>query len=299
MAAKLGVLVIHGIGDQDARFHEKFVNEVRGRIKDRNRVVFEPIHWAPVLSERAKQLWQELKKDHNLNFANTRKILINYVADASAYQQVSMRNNVTYESIHALVHRAVQGLLHRVEGGDSGGQAPLPQESPSPILVVAHSLGCHIMSNYIWDRQHWKPAQNGGPVADPFGGTAFERMETLIGMVTFGCNLPFFTLAFDPVLPITLPGKAIPAALKPLAKWLNYFDPEDVLGWPVKPLFLPHVAKMNRGEKETVDRIEDRQINVGGLLKSWNPVSHRQYWTDNDFTKPVAAYIDKLVEGLG
>ena len=40
---------------------------------------------------------------------------------------------------------------------------------------------------------------------------------------------------------------------------------------------------------------EDIEINVGGLFTSWNPIFHTEYWTDNDFIKPVAHLIRDVV----
>jgi hypothetical protein len=40
---------------------------------------------------------------------------------------------------------------------------------------------------------------------------------------------------------------------------------------------------------------EDREINVGGILTSWNPMSHSEYWTNGDFTGPVAEFIGEFI----
>ena len=87
--------------------------------------------------------------------------------------------------------------------------------TPKPLVVLAHSIGGHIMSNYIWDIQKKRP------IVEP-GANKFERMETLAGIITFGCKIPLFTFALKDIVPITLPGGV---------KWLNYFDPDDVLGY--------------------------------------------------------------------
>lgn len=70
-----------------------------------------------------------------------------------------------------------------------------------------------------------------------------------------------------------------------MAKWLNYYDPDDVLGYPLKPI--------NAEYRKVVSK--DIAINTGGILTSWNPMAHNGYWTDNDFTKPVAKYIGQFV----
>ncbi|MGB5660030.1 MAG: hypothetical protein WBO54_11155 [Thermoanaerobaculia bacterium] len=68
-------------------------------------------------------------------------------------------------------------------------------------------------------------------------------------------------------------------------KWLNFYDPGDILGYPLKPI--------SEGYAEVVTR--DIAINAGGVFSSWNPLSHNGYWTDNDFTQPVAHFISSFL----
>src|SRR5262249_57672293 len=115
--------------------------------------------------------------------------------------------------------------------------------------------------------------------------SAFERCRTLCGMVTFGCNIPLFTFAYDQVLPIRFPGPDVSPALLPRARWLNYYDRDDVLAWPLRPPSPEY-------ERVVAHAIE---ISVGGLLTGWTPMSHNRYWTDGHFTRPVAAFLESLL----
>ena len=63
--------------------------------------------------------------------------------------------------------------------------------------------------------------------------------------------------------------------------WHNYFDIDDVLGYPMRTM----------GEGFKVPWLADHEISVGGLLTGWNPVSHIKYWTDKDLIKPVREFI--------
>ena len=110
----------------------------------------------------------------------------------------------------------------------------------------------------------------------PHGNNQFESMKTVKGFITFGCNIPLFTFALPKIVPITLPAGAT---------WRNYYDPDDVLGYPLKPLSTDYAS--------TVE--DDIAVNVGGFFSSWNPMSHTGYWTDNDFTKPVAKFLSGLL----
>jgi len=58
-----------------------------------------------------------------------------------------------------------------------------------------------------------------------------------------------------------------------------------VLGYPLKPIYGKFVT-------------EDIAIDAGSWLTSWNPISHIEYWTDDDFTKRVAELIRDVVFAL-
>jgi len=62
---------------------------------------------------------------------------------------------------------------------------------------------------------------------------------------------------------------------------LNFYDPDDVLGYPLKAI--------NQKYNQVVNK--DTAVNVGGIFSNWNPMAHKKYWTDNDFTKPVTRFI--------
>jgi hypothetical protein len=106
-------------------------------------------------------------------------------------------------------------------------------------------------------------------------------MEWLACMVTFGSTIPLFTFAYDKIVPITLPGSRLPPAAVARPRWLNFYDQDDVLGYPLRPVSREYAA--------TVD--EDIEINVGRFGLSSTPLSHNAYWTDNDFTDPVAGLL--------
>ena len=110
-------------------------------------------------------------------------------------------------------------------------------------------------------------------------------MEKLAGIVTFGCNIPLFTFAYEDVVPIEFPPSTLPQYLKKKAKWMNYYDPDDVLAYPLKAINPAYNAVVKK----------DIPINVGGIFSSWNPLSHSDYWTDNSFTKPVAKLVSSFL----
>jgi pimeloyl-ACP methyl ester carboxylesterase len=271
MNKKVGVLFVHGMGSTMDDFAHDTIQEIRNRVSgrglNRDDIAWESVYWAPVLSPRETQLWVDLSAENDLNWAKLRKFFINSFGNVTAYQSVHERNNDVYSQIHKMVHESLKELRAKLGGADK------------PLIVVAHSLGSVIMSNYIWDRQQGKDPEQ-------FGATAFERMETLAGLVTLGTNIPLFTLAHDPVACIDFPPPALPENLKQRAKWLNFYDSDDVLAWPLKPLSMRYA--------ETVT--EDIEVSVGNILTAWNPANHAAYWTDDGVIKPSAYLVASILE---
>lgn len=267
MASEIGILVVHGMGVQAPDFADGFIAEVDERLDGlgitSGTVAWQPAYWADLLDGSERALWETLARSSNLDWVTIRKFFINFFADAIAYQRVPRATHDMYRDIHTRIHDHLVALRSSLGHQDK------------PLIVVAHSLGSVIVSNYIWDE--W--TEKG------LGANAFESMKTLTGLVTFGSNIPLFTLALPEIQSITFPPTSLPAHLKASAKWLNFFDADDVLGYPLKPLSPSFDSAVS----------EDIEINVGGLFTSWNPVSHAAYWTDNDFTKPVARLIGDII----
>jgi len=185
----------------------------------------DPAYWADVLQQRQTDYLVDAGAANELDFLSLRSFVVQALGDAAAYQHVR-QPNATYKQIHSRIRDAV----HRVSAHVLDG-------NPVPLIVLAHSLGSHIISSYVWDSQHGSATG-----ADPHG-TSFERMEWLAGMVTFGSTIPLFTFAFDPAVAVSFPGSALP----------------DEIG------------------------------------VSASPASHGAYWTDNDFTRPVAELIASFI----
>ena len=278
MEAKLGVLIIHGIGSHKKDFASPMIEKLKSGISDNAKIRWKPIDWEPKLVEHRESqllhgLLQEIKR--SLLFKSLgrhlRELVIHGIGDVTAYRFIpnisdnTNKTNKTYDDIHGCVHKHIVTLREELGNADK------------PLIVMGHSLGSVIMSDYIWDRQK---KQDG----DPYGNNKFERMETLAGLITFGSPIPLFTVGYNPVRSITFPPDKLHDNLQVKAKWLNFYDAHDVFGWPLKPFYKKDCAS------------EDKQISVGSIFTRWNILCHSKYWTDNNFTEPVAKYISEILK---
>jgi hypothetical protein len=79
-------------------------------------------------------------------------------------------------------------------------------------------------------------------------------------------------------------------AMLAAVRWLNFLDRDDVLGWPLRPLYEKDKEDLTPGQRRTLDALEDHELKVGGLITSWNPAAHDFYWEDDEFVRRVADY---------
>lgn len=264
MAGPVAFAVIHGMGAQDETFADEFLRAVRARTLARgmpdDALETVAIWWGDLFQGDEDELWTRMTAAHRLDWEWARKFVMSVLADAVAYRRPNPGQYDQYQAIHQRVHERLAELSAR-----TGAQAPL--------VVAAHSLGSVIFSDHVWDEQRRR-----GP-----GRDALTRCETLAGLITFGSNLPLFTLGLDTVQAIAFPppGDALPLAVRAAARWMNYFDCDDVLGYPLRPISPSYAAMVT----------DDVPLRVGGLATQWNPASHVAYWSDDAFVDRVAEQV--------
>lgn len=277
----LGLLIIHGMGAQSSDFADPLRASLTLALRaDAARLAWQPVYWADVLGDRESSLWTTMSRATSpsgerirLDWREARSFIVHNFGDALAYHRDVARS--AYDEVHTRISASIAALARMLPAN-------------APVVVLAHSLGAHMMSNYIWDRQH--AASTPDPLAP---------LPTLAGFITFGCNIPLFSLSFPVARPFDFPGTGVTLpSLRSASRWLNFLDSDDVLGWPVRPLYEQNAPDLTPEQRETVQRIEDHEIAVGGLGSSWNPASHGAYWDDDDFVAPVAAYLHRLLRTI-
>jgi len=275
MSQKIAVAIIHGVGKQDPNFadgmaqelKDRFAREMGKKLKDpASDLAILPVYWAPVLQGAEEELWKRMKRAGELDFTTLRRFLVDFAADAIAYQPTPTDRRI-YDGIHEKFAESLNRLA--AEAGEK-----------APLCVIAHSLGSVIASNYFYDLQHPKRPLIAARVKKKIGDTPLERGETLTLFYTLGSPIAIWSLRYPNFgVPIEVPSPGLSKHYPDLAgEWVNYYDEDDVIAYPLKTL--------NEAYRKVIKA--DREINAGGLLSSWNPVSHLGYWTDNDVTKPIA-----------
>ncbi|WP_431476582.1 hypothetical protein [Massilia eburnea] len=271
--SKVALLTIHGMGEQPL----DYADDMRRALSHRMGAAFanvdvHSVYYQHLLKPNELDVWNRTRERATVRYEQLRKFILFGFADAAGLENRKEYDNSVYEQAQMEIARALLAIL-ATRGPDT------------PIVLLAHSLGCQVMSSFIYDAQKraggglvsagiWKP----GRMADSLSAEQrkFLQCGTVRSFVTTGCNIPVFVSAHQrmDVKPIIKPN--------PGFRWLNLYDPDDALGWPLQPL---------EGGYETL--VEDRVVNAGqGILdfmtKSWNPLSHTAYWTDDEVIKPLA-----------
>ena len=285
--AELGVVIVHGMGDPKASFAEPLIEGLRSLLgDDAHAVAFEPCFWSPILQDGENEVWRRLQKSRGMQLDFARKWIISSLGDPTGYLSGYERDGKP--AMHT-VHERFAATLKKVADC-------LDDPDHAPIIVMAHSLGGVVVTNYLWDleRAAGEVGNKSSVEVRPehaaarrtFAETSAERLETLAGLITFGCNIPLFlppTLHYECV---QFPRRTLPAKLKLAARWLNIFDPYDILGYPLSDLW----------DEPNGTTIIDIALNAGTFPVSITPLSHNYYWTDEKFQSLVVAELESVLK---
>ncbi|MCG3267504.1 hypothetical protein [Yoonia sp. I 8.24] len=280
---KLGVVVIHGVWSQagDLPIDSKMPSYSKGMAKRVVRklgkraedIVWREVSWADILQRRQRE-YLDLIRDKT-GHDPARAFMLSALSDAASYRKVTDGSAAIYEQIHNRVELTMRSLAAEI--GPDG-----------PILILAHSLGSHIMSNYIYDLQHFARI-----TGEQRFETGLENMQTVAGFMTFGCNIPVFLFAHrrDSIVSIDYPGAGLPDHQQIAPWWQNFYDKQDVLAYPMGPS-APCYSKM------VADRhLRDVPMHLGTTeVAQWDPMRHGAYWDDPEMIAPVVHYINKFFD---
>lgn len=247
MAKPVAVVFVHGIQTLEPGYEKPMQDAIRKRLPERLRdlVSFEPVFWAGRVRTRQKQYLDEVAQQGLFRDGRFRRLVVQGLGDAAAYQKTKSYKNSAYYEIQSDVRSVLEKL-------DAQG---LPDR---PLIFITHSLGCHIVSSFIWDVntiKNWDAARiaRADEQEQAFanylkGGSPFRRLDTAAGLVMMGSNMPLFTFTFGPdrIMPITaarstadtvaFPGAGLDPATLGRVRWDNYYSRNDLLGYPLKPL---------------------------------------------------------------
>jgi hypothetical protein len=281
---QVALIAVHGMGETLPDYADGLITLLRGRLGAlANQVVMRSVYYQGILHANQRMVWDRTAATGQVRYDALRKFVLYGLGDAAGLE--------TRKEIPGSVYEQAQGEIATTLLSAHAARPGMP------VVFVAHSLGGQVLSSYLYDAQKaeagkpvgagiwrnidaWATAQLGRPLTA--SELVFIGGGTCAGLVTTGCNIPIFVAAHQEmhIIPIAPPTS--------LFKWINYYDPDDVLGWPLQPLSGGYRAL-----------VEDRAINAGGgvgdlLMRSWNPLAHNTYWDDDAVLGAIAAMLRRL-----
>lgn len=288
MTYKCALLCMHGMGDLDRKSFQDEIkllkNSLRKHLLDQFDHVYIPdqgIFYSDLTENYQLKIIKKMQKSISPNlYSKIRDFCLYGFSDAVAFCTYhSAANTQQYTAVQDRIYQALRDV--RTTCGDV------------PVIILTQSLGCQILSNYLWDAQvslkghpHpasiWAPAQH-----SKYESSDFLTLKTLKTWITTGCNIPIFVSGFEHIRAVETERDGYNF------KWINIYDKDDVLGFPLTPLSVSF-DQGHSGHGQSYDEAvkEDIQLNAGngffGRLKGMTPLSHLQYWTDKKVLNIIA-----------
>lgn len=259
----IALVTLHGMGKTNPTYYEELEKNLRYELGDTwEQVSFHPVLYAPILQEFQDKLWDKINDEpaNQIRAKILRRFLLDGLSDAASLENSAGRNPRQYIAVQQLIYQALEEAY-----------VNLSYSQHKKVIVVAHSLGAQVISNYLWDAQHdlqiFKHQQEDDPLK-----AEFVKLRHCGKLITTGCNIPLFVGGLDDLTCFKRPNSSF--------EWHNYYAADDILGWPLAQLS-PSYANI----------IWDHPIHVGNLLTSWNPLSHNGYWRSPSVYKPIVNMI--------
>jgi hypothetical protein len=282
---RLAILIIHGIGVTKKNFQKPMVDALHKLLTEdeRKHLVIEPCLWDPVTAGTQEYIYHKLVPKFRVCYKDLHHFTIDALGDPVSYLssfEKEKNEPSFYQGIHDCVFESLRNLEKRL-GEDA---------KDTPLMILAHSLGSVIITNYRWDCEagHYQPKTSIEP------RTPMEKMENLTSFITYGSNIPLF-ISVDPtkgedVVSIQFPPNESVEKNKARANWDNIFSPSDILGWQ-----LSNIWTKDHGPKKPIN---DIMMSVGPVWKFWRrytPLTHLDYMTDRRVLKLIVKRIRELI----
>lgn len=279
------LITLHGMGETKPNYADKLINLLNNKLGAKQQQLYiETVYYQEILQYNEERVWQAT--GHRLRWSKLRKFVLFGFADAAGLEHRKEADNSSYLFAQIKIARALYLAKQKLNANGK-------------VLLLAHSLGGHVISCYLWDaacasegkkvnagiwqniRAYQAAISGDTPLTED--DITFLQGNALAGLITTGCNIPIFVAAHasEQIIPFSKPN--------PHFFWLNYYDKDDVLGWPL--------ADLSSGYQQLVT---DYTINAangffGWLAASWNPLSHNQYWQDKGIINALSQQINKLI----
>ena len=141
---KVALITLHGMGKIKPSYFAELEVGLKDRLGDAwSAVSFQNVQYAPILQAPEDALWDAMMAcpDNALDGVKLRQFLLYGFGDAGSLEHSLKSDKRAYLATQAEIFAALSRAL--ADGGPA-----------VPVVIIAQSLGCQVISNYAWDAQH-------------------------------------------------------------------------------------------------------------------------------------------------
>ncbi len=149
IAKEIAVITIHGMGREDKEYYKGFEERLQRKLEVKwERVAFGHIYYQDTLEPNEQFVYDQMQKAKTpfrsfIAWRLLREFLLFYFADPG-----SLENNKTArESAYYQTQAKIANELRRI-------YVELGRNKKAKVVIAAHSLGCQVISSYVWDAQY-------------------------------------------------------------------------------------------------------------------------------------------------
>lgn len=269
----VALLTIHGMGDTPKSYHQLFLDRIKKRMGENwKRVEFKSVYYQDILQFNQTEIFNKMKA--LTRWDGLREFILYSFSDAASLDYRRWQKTSLYNKTQKRIWTALRKIYKKHD------------KQKMPVVILAYSLGCHVISNYIWDSQQKDPSSGVWKYEDlrklEDNEKKFLQLKSMSKLITIGCNIPVFVAGYKNIRSFKRLNKKF--------QWINLYDKDDILGWPLKPL-----------SKTYNDLVQDVHINANETpkdfwLKSWNPFSHESYFGDKYVVKTVINALSEFIQ---
>jgi hypothetical protein len=262
----VALVTIHGMGEKMPRYYAELVDALKkkiGQTRFDDTIKVAPVHYQELLQPRQDELWKKAEK-LGVQKPFGRKGVLYGLGDAGAIEHAYHREYGLYLDVQKKVRSAM----------DVAYSSEMPER---PVVVIASSLGCQVLYNFLLD------ADDGKGIFEKYDGVdearaRFRRLGTCRHLITTGCNIPLFVSALSEPRCFQPPNRGF--------QWTNLYDNDDPLGWPLS--IIDSFASL----------VQDKEVKLPGLAAE-TYLSHLLYWKSDIVVDKVAGILKGLLKEAG
>ena len=177
---KVVLVFIHGMGDHQSNYDKKLKDKLKQKLgAEWNNIHCEQILYSERMQNNEEELFRRLSSN-GLDWNVFRKFMLYNISDAAALCNCIAEPNCPYINTQQKIKDAL-GNAYRALG-----------DNHKNVIIVAHSLGGHVISNYIWDCQTNNGIWENTALKESDDQDRFLRLMHLDYLFTTGCNIPIF-----------------------------------------------------------------------------------------------------------